>query len=203
MQNSFANALESNAERYDVELSADAIACLCEYFALIQKWNGRLHLVAPCTAEEFATRHVLESLTALRFLKENSNVVDIGSGGGLPVIPCLLVRQSLNVTLIESSQKKTVFLREALRLSGNKNAKVLAQRFEETENTDADFVTCRAIENFRKLFNTIVDWSPKNAVLLFFGGNDLRAQIEKANLNFEAVQMPDSEKRFLFAIRKS
>jgi 16S rRNA (guanine527-N7)-methyltransferase len=196
----FAKALETNTQRYGVELNAETVTHLFEYFKLVQAWNPRLHLVAPCSEEEFATRHVLESLIALQFLKDDSSVVDVGSGAGFPIIPCLIVRPSLKAALIESSQKKAIFLREALRLIENKSAKVLNSRFEETETPFADFVTCRAIEKFSSVFKTLIRWSPPNATLLLFGGNDLRAEIEKEKLYFETVQMPDSKRRFLFAI---
>jgi 16S rRNA (guanine527-N7)-methyltransferase len=196
----FAKALETNAHRYGVELNTETVTRLPEYFKLVQAWNPRLHLVAPCSEEEFATRHILESLTALQFLKEDSSVVDVGSGAGLPIIPCLIARPNLKATLIESSQKKAVFLREALRLIENKNASVLNNRFEKTETPVANFITCRAIEKFSSVFKTLIRWSPPNATLLLFGGNDLRTEIEKEGLYFETVQMPDSERRFLFAI---
>ena len=196
----FTNALEQNAARYGGELTAETVTRLSDYFKLVQSWNPRLHLVAPCSPTEFATRHILESLVALQFLKDDSKVVDVGSGAGLPIIPCLIVRPSLNATLIESSQKKCVFLREALRLCEAK-ADVINKRFEETEILEADFVTCRAIEKFSSIFKTLVEWSPQNSTLLLFGGENLRDEIEKAKLNFETVQLPDSERRFLFVVK--
>ena len=79
------------------------------FYSLLTHWNDRLHLVAPCSPEEFATRHVLESLMLLKHLPQDAKIADIGSGAGLPIIPCLLARPDLQATLIESSQKKSVF----------------------------------------------------------------------------------------------
>lgn len=198
----FTNALEQHSPRYGVTLDQDAITDLTKYFELLRAWNPRLHLVAPCGPAEFATRHVLESLTALRYLLDNARIADIGSGGGLPIIPCLLVNLSLQAKLIESSQKKGVFLREALRLQReNKNSIVLVQRFEQTPTPDVQFVTCRALERFEKMFKTILKWSPSNSTLLLFGGSNLKEEIIKASIKFESVQMPDSTQRFLFVIR--
>src|SRR6266542_2110635 len=113
-------ALKDHAGDFAVRLRDEDIARLSGYYALLMKWNPRLHLVAPCSPEEFATRHILESLMLLRHLPINARVADVGSGAGLPVIPCLLVRRDLQITLIESSQKKIIFLREALRdISGS------------------------------------------------------------------------------------
>src|SRR6476469_2845915 len=116
----FQRTLHSNMGAFDVELSPDALARLRTYYSLLTRWNERLHLVAPCTPEEFATRHVLESLLLLKHLPEHATVADVGSGAGLPIIPCLIARDDLEVTMIESSQKKAVFLREALNAVGRK-----------------------------------------------------------------------------------
>jgi 16S rRNA G527 N7-methylase RsmG len=58
----FEQALPANMSAFGVELSPDAVTLLGVYYSLLIRWNARLHLVAPCSPEEFATRHVLESL---------------------------------------------------------------------------------------------------------------------------------------------
>src|SRR5438270_13175952 len=110
----FACALAAHALDYGARLTPDMIARLTAYFQLLTAWNARLHLVAPCTPAEFATRHVLESLVALRFIPTGARFIDVGSGGGLPAIPCLIARDDLRATLFEAATKKAVFLREAL-----------------------------------------------------------------------------------------
>src|SRR5215211_7730582 len=110
----FEQSLRLNMGSYDLDPSEETLTQLGEYYSLLTRWNDRLHLVAPCSPEEFATRHVLESLMLLKHLPQNAKIADIGSGGGLPIVPCLIARPDLEATLIESSQKKAVFLREAL-----------------------------------------------------------------------------------------
>lgn len=199
----FAIALEESAPRYGVRLDAPAIARLREYYEQALAWNARLHLVAPCSPAEFATRHVLESLLALHHLPAGARVADVGSGGGLPIIPCLIVRPDLRATLIESSQKKAVFLREALRrVNLHERAKVLAERFEKTPTPEADCVTSRALDRFNEMFPKLVDWSPQLSTLLLFGGDALKREIENLALDYRTLHVPESERRFLFIIKK-
>jgi 16S rRNA (guanine527-N7)-methyltransferase len=200
----FTNALETHAPRYGVlMLSAQAVAQLRRYYEHVVAWNPRLHLVAPCSPKEFATRHVLESLLALPFFVSEARVVDVGSGAGLPIIPCLIVRPDIRATLIESSAKKAIFLREALRLTDERGpqAKVINQRFETTGVMEVDFITCRALDRFKEMFPRLLAWSPPKGTLLLFGGPSLREEIEHRSLNYTTVQMPESEQRFLFVVK--
>jgi 16S rRNA (guanine527-N7)-methyltransferase len=194
----FANALRLAAPEFGIEVNNDQIRKLTKYFELLLKWNPRLHLVAPCSPEEFATRHVLESLILLRHLPLDARIADIGSGGGLPMIPCLLVRDDLDATLIESSTKKAVFLKEALRdIRPSHRARVVVDRFENLAAPDAGFVTCRALEKFAEAIPTIIKWAPPDATFLLFAGEKLRAKIEPRLKSVVVERLPKSEARFL------
>lgn len=198
----FTNVLETHAQRYGVEPGAQAVARLRRYYEHVLAWNARLHLVAPCSPAEFATRHVLESLVALSHLPPKARVADVGSGAGLPVIPCLIVRPDISATLIEASAKKAIFLREALRLLDERaQARVLNQRFETTEVMEVDFITCRALDRFTRMFPRLLAWSPPASTLLLFGGPSLREEIENLSLNYTTVHIPESEQRFLFIVK--
>lgn len=198
----FRDALRAHATRYEVELSEDISARLSNYYELLLAWNPRLHLVAPCSPTEFATRHVLESFLLLPHLSADAHVADIGSGAGLPIIPSLITRPDIHAVLIESSQKKAVFLREALRATGtSERSQVIAQRFEDVSSPEVNTVTCRALDHFSQHLPALIDWAPRSSTLLLFGGLGLQKQIEKANLKFAAIKIPDTERRFLFLIK--
>ncbi|MEK6278865.1 MAG: 16S rRNA (guanine(527)-N(7))-methyltransferase RsmG [Acidobacteriota bacterium] len=192
--------LETHASDYGIALAADTVDRLVTYYELLSAWNQRLHLVAPTTPQEFATRHILESLLLLEHLPEDARVADVGSGAGLPIIPCLIARPDLQALLIESTQKKAVFLREALSQTGTlAGTTVVADRFENTGTPDVGFVTCRALERFEKMVPQLVEWAPDQAVFLFFGGEGLGKSLE--GLEFTAHLIPNSQKRFLYVSR--
>ena len=188
----FRKTLQENWRTIDLPFSSDTATRLGIYYSLLTRWNDRLHLVAPCSPEEFATRHVLESLMLLEHLPHGAKIADIGSGGGLPIIPCLIARPDLEATLIESSQKKTVFLREALREVGRK-ATVIARRFEDIEAPDVEFITSRALDQFARKIPALFDWAPDGATFLLFGGEEL--------MEAERFLIPGSEKRYLYVRR--
>ena len=182
---------------FNLDLPAETITRLEEYYSLLTRWNDRLHLVAPCAPEEFAVRHVLESLLLLKYLPQNALIADIGSGGGLPIIPCLIARPELEVTLIESSQKKVVFLREALNQL-ELRAIIVGRPFEDIPAPAVSFITCRALDQFMRKLPALINWAPRDSTLLLFGGDTLREQLKRENVSFEQLLIPQSEKRYLF-----
>ena len=195
--NTFEQSLLSNMESFDLDLSPETVTQLAEFYSLLMRWNDRLHLVAPCTPEEFAVRHVLESLLLLKHLPSPALVADIGSGGGLPIVPCLIARPDLEATLIESSQKKVVFLREASNRL-NLRTTIIAQPFEDVAPPPVSFITCRALDQFMRKLPALINWAPRGSTLLLFGGETLGEQLRRANVNFEQLLIPQSEKRYLF-----
>ena len=200
----FDKALAEHAGEFGVALDTEARARLGDYFELVEIWNKRLHLVAPCAPAEFATRHVLESLLAARFMREGSAVTDVGSGAGLPVVPCLVARPRVSAVLVESSQKKAVFLRETLRgLDMSGRARVVAERFERVEPPRSDVLTCRALERFTEVLPALVEWAANVRTLLLFGGESLRERLERLPVSFEQTLVPTSERRFLFVVTRA
>ena len=199
----FRETLESEASGYGVLLAPAVLDALEKYFELLNVWNARVHLVAPCSPQEFATRHILESLLLLKHLPNNARIAEVGAGAGLPIIPCLLVRPDLRAVLIEASQKKAVFLREALSRTGIADrATVIAERFESVPAPEVGFVTCRALERFEEMLPHLLSWAPATATLLLFGGKRLERKMESLGVTSSAELMPRSQARFLFVVNK-
>jgi 16S rRNA (guanine(527)-N(7))-methyltransferase RsmG len=191
-------ALEEHQQTFEIALSADAIDRLANYYDVVMEHNELLHLVGPCSAEEFAVRHILESLALLKHLPPKTKFADIGPGAGLPSIPCLLVRDDLRALLIESKVKKSTFLNEAVeKLDLSDKAAVINSQFEETQPGDTTYVTCRALDKFVVKLPRLLRWS-RQRKLLFFGGPALGEAMRKQDVRFKQELMPLSEQRFLF-----
>lgn len=198
MKENFTVALKTFQTNFGLNLSSAETAKLARYYELIQQNNSLLHLVAPAPAEEFAIRHILESLTLLEYLPKGAKFADVGTGAGLPSIPCLIVRQDLQGVLIESKLKKAKFLEEVLaKCRLNSRTLIINRQFEEIEKPDVSYILCRALDKFTQKLPRLLKWSG-GASLLFFGGNALREELQKNRVKFKARLLPMSEQRFLF-----
>jgi 16S rRNA (guanine527-N7)-methyltransferase len=102
---------------------------LLDYLALLAKWNQAYNLTAVRDPREMLTRHLLDSLAMAPYV-DASPLADLGTGPGLPGIPLAIANPALEVALVESNGKKARFLREAVRVLGLANARVLEARAE-------------------------------------------------------------------------
>ena len=124
----FADALTSRLTGI-AELSSEQIAALEAHYQTLVRWNRSMNLTSISGLEETVERHYCESVFLAASLPPGPlRIVDIGSGAGFPGFPVAVIRPDCSVTLVESHQRKAVFLREVSRALPN--IRVLAKRAE-------------------------------------------------------------------------
>ncbi len=104
-------------------------AALLDYLSLLAKWNRVYNLTAIRAPERMLTHHLLDSLAILPHIGTGP-LLDVGSGGGLPGIPLAIARPDLEVTLLDASQKKCGFMRQAALQLNLPRARVVHARVE-------------------------------------------------------------------------
>ena len=172
-------------------LTAEQEAALAAHLDLLMRWNQKLNLTAIRDREEAIARHYGESLfLASRLPAGPLRIADVGSGAGFPGFPVAIVRPDCQVTLIESHQRKAVFLREASR--SVPNVRVLAKRAEDVDE-GFDRVLSRAV-SYQDLASFLQKLAPHADLL---GG----AEHPPASLGFqwdEPIPVPGGSQRFLW-----
>jgi 16S rRNA (guanine527-N7)-methyltransferase len=129
-----ARQLDEGLSQLELSLSAPARAQLLRYLDLLQKWNRVYNLTAIRQPGRIVSHHLLDSLAVLPHLG-GPQVIDVGSGPGLPGIPVAVARPDWEVVLVESNHKKGAFLRQALIELELTNAQVAVARAEEWRST--------------------------------------------------------------------
>jgi len=117
-------------------LSEAQLSQLAAYLEILHRWNARMNLTAVRDPEQVVTRHFGESLFAAQHLfapslEPGAQLLDIGSGAGFPGLPIKIWAPDLNVTLIESQNKKATFLKEVVRALELKTVEVFTGRAED------------------------------------------------------------------------
>ena len=126
------NALASGLAALDITLAAEAQHKLLAFRDLLLKWNKTYNLTALRDPAQAISHHLLDSLAILPHVG-TGNLLDVGSGGGLPGIPLAIARPELSVSMVDTVQKKTTFLQQAVIELALKNVTVHHARVEEKQ----------------------------------------------------------------------
>ena len=149
--------LQEKAALYGVELDEKALERFDIYARLLVEWNEKINLTAITEPDEIVIKHFVDSLSVFSAvdIPEGAKVIDVGTGAGFPGVAMLIARPDLDITLMDSTNKKLNVIRNILENIGLE-AKVVHKRAEEAGRSKEfresyDFATARAVSNLRDL----------------------------------------------------
>jgi 16S rRNA (guanine527-N7)-methyltransferase len=201
--------IESGALALGLALPPAALDRLAAYLALIARWNKVYNLTAVREPAQMVPRHLLDALAVLPHI-EARDLVDIGSGAGIPGIPIAIARPNMRVTLLESNGKKARFLGTVRRELGLENVEVVQARAESFRPAQApDAATARAVASLGELGALARPWLAAGGGLYALKGRAIEAELAALPSGFELVGVQalvvpglDAERR-LVVLRKS
>lgn len=121
--------LERGLVELGIDLTPEARKRLLTYLLLLEKWNRVYNLTAIRDPLQMVSSHLLDSLAVAPHIPDGS-LLDVGAGAGLPGIPLAIARPALTVTLIDASEKKAAFMRQAATELGLRNVEIVHGRVE-------------------------------------------------------------------------
>ncbi|NRB18226.1 MAG: 16S rRNA (guanine(527)-N(7))-methyltransferase RsmG [Rhodobacteraceae bacterium] len=154
---------------------------------VLLKWNPKINLVSRASLNNLWTRHIIDSIQVYRSAKAPDHWLDIGSGGGFPglIVGIMAAEEAPNtiVTLIESDQRKSVFLRTAARECGIK-INVLSERIEHVDRLAANILSARALADLNTLLGFADHHLDEDGIALFPKGVTWKKELEEARQNW-------------------
>lgn len=181
----FSDSFEAHS---GVEMGRKLKSDLVVYIAELYKWNDRAALLSKKDEARVVERHVMDSLSLLAFLHETDGLtlMDIGSGAGFPGIPLKLAARKLEMVLVESVRKKTLFLNYIVQRLGLEKTQVIEDRFESGGWRDLhpdgfDVVTSRATFSLAELIPLAVPAVKHGGMLIAYKGGRYEDELEAAS----------------------
>ncbi|MDE4192134.1 16S rRNA (guanine(527)-N(7))-methyltransferase RsmG [Phaeobacter gallaeciensis] len=172
---------EALLERLNV--SRETLDRLKIFEQVLLKWNPKINLVSRNSLDDLWTRHIIDSVQVFRCVFPPNHWVDIGSGGGLPgvIVAIMAAEESPNtkVTLIESDQRKSAFLRTAARECGAKLT-VISKRIEQADPQNADVLSARALADLSLLLEFSERHLSPTGTALFPKGANWKKEVDNA-----------------------
>lgn len=158
----FNNSLIEKAKSIGIEISQEQAEQFYKYMELLLQWNEKMNLTAITEPEEIILKHFIDSLTIIPYLEGVNTVLDIGTGAGFPGIPLKILEENKEFTLLDSLNKRIIFLQTVINELELKNIQAVHGRAEEfvIKGREAyDIVTSRAVARLNVLLEYMLPFA--------------------------------------------
>lgn len=155
----FENIFKEECTKNNIIIKEEKTKYFFDYMKYLLDWNEKINLTAIKDEKEFIVKHFVDSLTISELVGDNKRIIDVGTGGGFPGIPLKLLNENLNVSLVDSVNKKIMVLNDIINKMKLDNIEAIHTRAEDlAQNKDYresfDIATSRAVSNM----NTLVEY---------------------------------------------
>ena len=205
------------ANKINVQLNEKQIDNFFKYKNMLIETNKKFNLTAITDDKEIIIKHFIDSLIINKYINLNTSIIDVGTGAGFPGIPIKIVRDDLEITLLDSLNKRLNFLNDVIKELDLKNIKTLHGRAEDIGHNSSyrekyDYVTARAVANLSTLSELCIPFLKVNGIFICMKGNSID-EVENAQnainklggeiINIEKLVLPNSDiERNIILIKK-
>ena len=189
------HTLSEGAAQIGIRLGQAELDLFAQYHRELLRWNRRINLVSEQASREIVIRHFVDSLTPLPWIERPDGLlIDLGSGGGFPGIPLRIALPELQLTLVESSRKKTSFLAHIVRTLHLDNVTIIRERVESLIGEPAcagafDTLLSRAAFKLPELLRMASFFLKPGGLLIALKGPDPQKEMAEAETVLTATGM--------------
>ena len=183
-----------------------------EYTNLLLEWNKKINLTAITEIKDIILKHYIDSLTISNLIKNNSTVIDVGTGAGFPGIPLAIFRNDLNITLVDSLNKRIMFLEEVKKKLELNNVKIIHSRAEDlgkdkNYREKYDISVSRAVAPLRVLIEYLIPFVKVGGQSLCMKGPNIEEEkrdskkalleLNSTIVKIENIKLKDMDRRII------
>ena len=211
------NELERLAKEINISLNEKMLEKFFCYKEMLKEWNEKINLTAIVEDKEIIIKHFIDSLTIEKYIDNNISLIDIGTGAGFPGIPLKIAKESINLTLMDSLNKRLIFLDEVCKKLELRNVKTVHGRAEDIGKDSKyrekyDIATARAVANMAVLLEYCLPFVKVGGVFICMKGNNIEEIEESENAleklggkieKIEKIYLPGTDiERNIIIVRK-
>ncbi len=183
--NEFKEKLIINVDKLGINLSEIQLKQFYNYMNLLIEWNKKVNLTAITEPDEIILKHFVDSLTISKYISDGTKVVDVGTGAGFPGIPLKIVRQDVDITLLDSLQKRINFLDEVINELDLEKITTIHSRVEDFGKDKKyrekfDIATSRAVANLSTLSEYLLPLVKVGGKVISMKGSLIQEELENS-----------------------
>ena len=214
----FKNKIMELSKKIDINISEIQVEKFNEYMQLLLEWNKKINLTAITDESEIILKHFIDSLTVLKYVKDNNKIIDVGTGAGFPGIPLAIMNLNIDISLLDSLNKRINFLNEVSNKLELKNIKTIhgrAEDFGQNKETREKFdvAVSRAVANMTTLAEYLLPFVKVGGYAICMKGPNIEEELDKAKFAIKELggiiekvdnfNLPDSDiERNIVIIKK-
>ena len=186
-------------EKYYMEIPPEKLEIYRSLYGIYKDLNDKVNLISRKDFENFYLHHIIHSLSITKFelIKDENNIIDLGTGGGLPGIPLAIYYNKKNFLLVDSIRKKISAVDKIINKINVKNISTLNNR---AENLDikADIIICRSVSSIDNLIQWTKGLLNDEGRLILLKGGNVNKELKNISSRFTIYNLDDiySEKYF-------
>lgn len=215
----FNDILRQKATQSGINLTDNQIESLKCYYELLIEWNEKMNLTAITEPHDVALKHFCDSILLLSYadIPQNSSLIDVGTGAGFPSIPIKIVRPDIKLCLLDSLNKRLVFLKEVVDKLSLSEVKIVHSRAEDgARKADLrekfDFATSRAVAQLNVLSEYCLPYVKVNGAFIAMKGKYSEEEIANSKnaiktlggkiVKVDTYSLIDSSERTIINVKK-
>ncbi len=181
----FIEKLSNGMEALNIKLTQLQAEQFYTYMQLLLEWNQKINLTAITEPNEIIQKHFVDSATIVKHLENTRTIIDVGTGAGFPGIPIKIIKPEIEITLLDSLNKRIKFLEEVIQQLELKKIKAIHQRAEEAGKNKQyretyDVVVSRAVANMTTLSEYTIPFIKKDGKAIYMKGSKIQEELEKS-----------------------
>lgn len=213
----FKEELVKSAKKIDVDITEEQAQKLYKYMTILIDWNKKINLTAITQEKDIIYKHFIDSISINKYIKNKTDIIDIGTGAGFPGIPLKILNSKNNFTLVDSLGKRINFLQNVKKDLNLNNINLIHSRVEDLAQIDAyrekfDIVASRAVANLRVLVEYMLPLVKEDGICICMKGPNIEEEIKDAKnaINIlggkiekiDFMELPGEMQRNIVIIRK-
>ena len=188
----FEEEMSKKSKILGVRFSVEQIEQFYKYMNLLIEWDEKMNLTAITEPKEIILKHFIDSITILKYIDDNSKLVDVGTGAGFPGVPLSIMNPTLKITLVDSLNKRLIFLQEVVKELNLKNIEIVharAEEFGQNKNyrEKFDIATSRAVANLATLSEYLVPLVKIGGKIISMKASNAKEEINDAQKAIEVL----------------
>lgn len=186
----FKNKMKDLSHKINVNIEENDYEKFYIYMKLLLEWNEKINLTAITEKDDIILKHFIDSMTVLKYINENEKIVDVGTGAGFPGVPISILNQNIEITLLDSLNKRILFLEDVVEKLNLKNVNMVHCRAEDFGKNKIyresyDISISRAVANLATLSEYLLPLVKVGGKCICMKGANIKDELENAKFAIE------------------